>query len=206
MGGQKIRKVQKSGLEETCVGNVAATLHLISRLYTNQYNNIITHTTHLSPHLSFFSLFLWKFLSPEKRAKKIKMALQIPTKSIPLPSFLTPTGNAGLRRPSDAFALKSSFFSPSVHLLLPARPRYAARATAPKISMRLASKQAYICRDCGYFLHQFLFFLFFFIFLRNFDLIFYFLWCRYIYNDRTPFEKLPDGYFCPGIIQIEIFW
>lgn len=22
--------------------------------------------------------------------------------------------------------------------------------------------------------------------------------CRYIYNDRTPFEKLPDNYFCPG--------
>lgn len=52
-GGQKIRKVQKSGLEETCVGNMAATLHLISRLYTNQYNNSVTQTTHLSPHLSF---------------------------------------------------------------------------------------------------------------------------------------------------------
>ena len=34
--------------------------------------------------------------------------------------------------------------------------------------MRVASKQAYICRDCGY-----------------------------IYNDRNPFEKLPDNYFCP---------
>lgn len=22
--------------------------------------------------------------------------------------------------------------------------------------------------------------------------------CRYIYSDRTPFEKLPDNYFCPG--------
>ncbi|EPS58598.1 hypothetical protein M569_16217, partial [Genlisea aurea] len=21
--------------------------------------------------------------------------------------------------------------------------------------------------------------------------------CRYIYSDRTPFEKLPDKYFCP---------
>lgn len=34
--------------------------------------------------------------------------------------------------------------------------------------MRVSSKQAYICRDCGY-----------------------------IYNDRTPFDKLPDNYFCP---------
>uniref|UniRef100_J3N8S1 Rubredoxin-like domain-containing protein n=2 Tax=Oryza brachyantha TaxID=4533 RepID=J3N8S1_ORYBR len=32
----------------------------------------------------------------------------------------------------------------------------------------VASKQAYICRDCGY-----------------------------IYSDRTPFDKLPDKYFCP---------
>lgn len=147
------------------MGNMAATLHLISRLYTNQYNNIITQTTHLSPHISFFSLFCENSSHRRREQKnKIKMALQIPTKSTPLPSFLTPTGNAGLRRPSEAFALKSSFFSPSVHLLLPARPRYAARATAPKISMRLASKQAYICRDCGYFLHQFLFFFFFFHF------------------------------------------
>lgn len=96
------------------------------------------------------------------------MALQVPTKPIPSPSSLAPTGNAGLRRPSDAFALKSSFFSPSIHLLLPARLRNSAPAAAPKFSMRVASKQAYICRDCGY-----------------------------IYNDRTPFEKLPDSYFCP---------
>nr|XP_034909244.1 uncharacterized protein LOC118044875 [Populus alba] len=34
--------------------------------------------------------------------------------------------------------------------------------------MRAAAKQACICRDCGY-----------------------------IYNDRKPFEKLPDNYFCP---------
>ncbi|GAB2269300.1 hypothetical protein Dimus_004223 [Dionaea muscipula] len=40
---------------------------------------------------------------------------------------------------------------------------------ASKFTMRVAStKQAYICRDCGY-----------------------------IYSDRTPFDKLPDGYFCP---------
>ncbi|CAK9186887.1 unnamed protein product [Ilex paraguariensis] len=101
------------------------------------------------------------------------MALQAPTtslqttKSIPLTSPLSPTGNAGLRRPSDRFALKSSFFSPSLHLLFPP-PQFSVPCIAPKFSMRVASKQAYICRDCGY-----------------------------IYNDRTPFEKLPDNYFCP---------
>lgn len=29
--------------------------------------------------------------------------------------------------------------------------------------------------------------------------LFYVWTCRYIYNDRTPFEKLADSYFCPGI-------
>ena len=29
-------------------------------------------------------------------------------------------------------------------------------------------------------------------------IIWQFCWCRYIYNDRTPFEKLTDKYFCPG--------
>ncbi|GKC06431.1 rubredoxin domain-containing protein [Tanacetum coccineum] len=46
-------------------------------------------------------------------------------------------------------------------------PRYKP-AAAPKFAMRTASKQAYICRDCGY-----------------------------IYSDKTPFDKLPDKYFCP---------
>nr|CAD1820495.1 unnamed protein product [Ananas comosus var. bracteatus] len=78
--------------------------------------------------------------------------------------------SAGLRRSPDRFALRSAFFSPSVHLLLAeALPRKApAAAAGPRFSMRVASKQAYICRDCGY-----------------------------IYNDKTPFEKLPDNYFCP---------
>ncbi|XP_073148234.1 uncharacterized protein [Henckelia pumila] len=87
------------------------------------------------------------------------MALALPhhaSKPLPPPP--------GLRPPSDRFALKSSFFSPSHRLLLPPKPL----ATAPKYSMRVASKQAYICRDCGY-----------------------------IYSDKTPFEKLPDKYFCP---------
>lgn len=30
--------------------------------------------------------------------------------------------------------------------------------------------------------------------------------CRYIYNERTPFEKLPDNYFCPGIVSIAEFF
>uniref|UniRef100_A0A2P2JBN7 Uncharacterized protein MANES_06G127300 n=1 Tax=Rhizophora mucronata TaxID=61149 RepID=A0A2P2JBN7_RHIMU len=88
------------------------------------------------------------------------------------PPILAPTGNTvGLRAPSDRFALKSSFFSPSLHVLLAASTRRCQQplaSAAPKFSMRVATKQAYICRDCGY-----------------------------IYNERTPFEKLPDKYFCP---------
>ncbi|KAL8154179.1 hypothetical protein V2J09_011939 [Rumex salicifolius] len=51
-----------------------------------------------------------------------------------------------------------------------ARKKLPLSSVSPKISMRIASgsKQAYICRDCGY-----------------------------IYNDRTAFEKQPDKYFCP---------
>ncbi|KAJ8772408.1 hypothetical protein K2173_027585 [Erythroxylum novogranatense] len=107
------------------------------------------------------------------------MALRVPTtrlhatKSSPPPSpLLAPTANSvGLRAPIDRFALKSSFFSPSLHLLLASTTQHHAVASpspAPRFSMRVASKQAYICRDCGY-----------------------------IYNDRTPFEKLPDKFFCP---------
>ncbi|XVF11351.1 hypothetical protein REPUB_Repub08aG0020200 [Reevesia pubescens] len=97
------------------------------------------------------------------------MALQAPTKSLRSASSpLAPTGNAGLRAPSDRFALKSAFCSPSLHLLLPSRHQLPTASSAPKFSMRVASKQAYICRDCGY-----------------------------IYNERTPFEKVPDSYFCP---------
>ncbi|KAE8123769.1 hypothetical protein FH972_018699 [Carpinus fangiana] len=104
------------------------------------------------------------------------MQLQPPTrphtisnKSLPASSLAT-IGNAGLRRPSDRFALKSSFFSPSLSLLLlPQLKTTPASAARPRFSMRVASKQSYICRDCGY-----------------------------IYNDRTPFEKLTDKYFCPG--------
>ncbi|XP_068664472.1 uncharacterized protein [Aristolochia californica] len=100
------------------------------------------------------------------------MALQAPTRvgttTSAVLSPISPTGNAGLRRASDRFALKSSFFSPSLHLLLPRPLQAATVSTSPRFSMRTATKEAYICRDCGY-----------------------------IYNDRKPFEKLPDNYFCP---------
>ncbi|CAL9120497.1 unnamed protein product [Musa acuminata var. zebrina] len=86
--------------------------------------------------------------------------------SIPPPLLSAPPSHAGLRCPSDRYALRSAFFSPSLQLLLSAPSR--GPAAAPRFSMRVVSKQAYICRDCGY-----------------------------IYNDRTPFEKLPDKYFCP---------
>ncbi|KAK8933728.1 hypothetical protein KSP39_PZI015988 [Platanthera zijinensis] len=61
----------------------------------------------------------------------------------------------------------SSSLSPFVKHLL-SPVRRGSGAAAPKLFMRVTSQQAYICRDCGY-----------------------------IYNDRTPFEKLPNNYFCP---------
>ncbi|XP_059444999.1 uncharacterized protein LOC132176732 [Corylus avellana] len=91
----------------------------------------------------------------------------ISNKSLPASSLAT-IGNAGLRRPSNRFALKSSFFSPSLNLLLLPQLKSTPASAAPRFSMRVASKQSYICRDCGY-----------------------------IYNDRTPFEKLADKYLCP---------
>ncbi|KAJ1685601.1 hypothetical protein LUZ63_016991 [Rhynchospora breviuscula] len=73
------------------------------------------------------------------------------------------------RNTPDRHALQSSFLSPSVQLLMsPPQQSQVKPATELKVVARVASKQAYICRDCGY-----------------------------IYNDRTPFEKLPDKYFCP---------
>ncbi|KAF9605244.1 hypothetical protein IFM89_014641 [Coptis chinensis] len=94
------------------------------------------------------------------------MALQAPTRLNSTPSLST-TGNVGLQRPSDRLTLRSSFFSSSLSILL-IPPQKHKLATAPKIYMRTTSKQAYICRDCGY-----------------------------IYSDKTPFEKQPDKYFCP---------
>lgn len=87
------------------------------------------------------------------------MALQIPvttrttkanaTSSWPTPA-LAPNGNPGLRCLSNRFGLRSSFFTPSLNLLLPPPYRQQSSAYVPRFSMRLASKQAYICRDCGY--------------------------------------------------------
>lgn len=71
------------------------------------------------------------------------------------------------RRP----ALQSAFYAPPLSVRMPA-PGRVKSAAAARITMRfggVASKQAYICRDCGY-----------------------------IYKDRTPFEKLSDDYYCPG--------
>lgn len=70
----------------------------------------------------------------------------------------------GLRLPADRYALKSTFANGGASLW----PQIDGAAGLPRITMRVTSKQAYICRDCGY-----------------------------IYKDRTPFEKLPDNYFCP---------
>ncbi|KAF2321371.1 hypothetical protein GH714_040464 [Hevea brasiliensis] len=64
----------------------------------------------------------------------------------PPPSILAPVrSNAGLRAPSDRFALKSSFFSPSLHLFVASNQHQRPIASAaPRFSMRVASKQAYI--------------------------------------------------------------
>ncbi|XP_042467762.1 uncharacterized protein LOC122050953 [Zingiber officinale] len=107
------------------------------------------------------------------------MALQAPS---PIAAAATAAAAAGRRSaatpsrstfllPPLSHVLRSAYFSPSAQLLLAPPLPVSRGGTAPgaKVSMRrVASKQAYICRDCGY-----------------------------IYNDRTPFEKLPDNYFCP---------
>ncbi|KAL2347112.1 hypothetical protein Fmac_001112 [Flemingia macrophylla] len=122
----------------------------------------------------FYSHFLnsTQCLSTEirRKEKQGKMAMP-PTITLNIarsPPSLAPTANnAGLRPHVNPFALKSSFFSGSLNLLLHPQQNHLTSG-APRISMRVASKQAYICRDCGY-----------------------------IYNERTPFEKLPDKFFCP---------
>ncbi|KAE8657171.1 hypothetical protein F3Y22_tig00116996pilonHSYRG00114 [Hibiscus syriacus] len=110
-------------------------------------------------------------------AQEVVLQLRPPTFHHSQPPWLlshTPTPNAGLRAPYDRFALKSPFFSPSLHLLLPSRLPTNTVSTATRFSKRVASKQAYIYRDC-----------------------------RYIYNERTPFEKVPDSY-CPGKFPVEL--
>lgn len=105
--------------------------------------------------LSFFSYlllllslsFVLSFCDPQlnntARPQRAKMALQAPS------LHCIPTVNGGLRRPSvNPFALKSSFFAGSLNLHLHPNHRHLTSAP-PRISMRVASKQAYICRDCG---------------------------------------------------------
>lgn len=82
---------------------------------------------------------------------------------------LSPTATPTLLRPlSNPSTLKTSFFSRSLNLLLHPNQLQLTAYGPPRFTMRVASKQAYICRDCGY-----------------------------IYNERTAFDKLPDKYFCP---------
>lgn len=79
--------------------------------------------------------------------------LQAPTATLHTarsPPSLAPTANAGLRVPPfNPFAFKSSFFTGSLNLLLHPNHKHLITSAAPRISMRVASKQAYICRDCG---------------------------------------------------------
>ncbi|KFK26723.1 rubredoxin-like protein [Arabis alpina] len=86
-------------------------------------------------------------------------------------AVLSPTTpNVLLHRPtnrSSGLVLRSSFLPIFSMRPLPTTKSSSSFA-APRFSMRVTSKQAYICRDCGY-----------------------------IYNDKTPFDKLPDKYFCP---------
>ncbi|XP_057415904.1 uncharacterized protein LOC130710595 [Lotus japonicus] len=95
------------------------------------------------------------------------MALQMQSPTTTTTLHNTLTVNTGLRRPFNPLALKSPFFSGSLNLYLHPNHQQLLTSVAPRISMRVASKQSYICRDCGY-----------------------------IYSDRIPFEKLPDNYFC----------
>uniref|UniRef100_K7KVF1 Uncharacterized protein n=1 Tax=Glycine max TaxID=3847 RepID=K7KVF1_SOYBN len=75
------------------------------------------------------------------------LTISLNTARSPPPS-LAPATNAGLRPHFNPLALKSSFFSGSLNLLL--HPNQQLTSGAARISMRVASKQAYICRDfCG---------------------------------------------------------
>lgn len=112
-------------------------------------------TFFLSTCLSLYSLFL-NLVSVQihKNSKGKKMAIHLQPSTITLntarsPPSLAPTANAGLRLQFNPLALKSSFFSGPLNLLLhPKQQRLT--SGAPRISMRVTSKQAYICRDCGF--------------------------------------------------------
>lgn len=65
-----------------------------------------------------------------------------------IPSLLRHQSNP--RNKPDRYALQSSFLSPSVQLLVsPPQQSRVKPATELKVVARVASKQAYICRDCG---------------------------------------------------------
>lgn len=51
---------------------------------------------------------------------------------------------------SNRLSLKSSFISPLRKIPSLRKQNSVVAAASPKFSMRVASKQAYICRDCGY--------------------------------------------------------
>lgn len=116
-------------------------------------------------------------------------------------SALGVNAGLGLRRNLNPLALKSSFFTGSINLYLHPNQRNVTSAP-PRISMRVASKQAYICRDCGFPFTLFplisIFQLLLCRFLEVYLLMYIDAWCRYIYNEKTPFDKLPDNFFCRG--------
>lgn len=66
------------------------------------------------------------------------------------PSLLAPTANPTLLPLSNPYALKSSFLSASLNLLLHPNKQHLLIYGPPRFSMRVASKQSYICRDCGF--------------------------------------------------------
>lgn len=119
--------------------------------------------THQSPQPFSYLLFLLSSLTSlsvncvthGNSKEKMALQLQAPTTctlhTTKCPPSLAPTGyNAGLRKPFNPFALKSSFFASSLNLLLHPNQHHLVTSGAPRISMRVASKQAYICRDCGF--------------------------------------------------------
>ncbi|CAM6100013.1 unnamed protein product [Calypogeia fissa] len=75
--------------------------------------------------------------------------------------------SAGLRLNNDRLALKSAFYNGGSAIAVP-ETEGAAGGGGGRINMRVAAKGAYICRDCGY-----------------------------IYNERRPFEQLPNDFSCP---------
>ncbi|PKA58929.1 ferredoxin-nitrite reductase [Apostasia shenzhenica] len=99
----------------------------------------------------------------------IRPSTTYPAKGTPPILWPPPANPSSLQRPSNRYALRSAFLSTAFQLLHPPPPATAGGCgSRPGFSMRVASRQAYICRDCGY-----------------------------IYNERTPFDKLPDKFFCP---------